>query len=240
MPGSVGVIAAAHRGLSAELPENTLAAFQAAVIAGFPALEMDLRVTADGEVVVLHDAGIERTTNGNGRVADMRYDDLRSYHTPVGPVPRLDDLFRALREWDGLWNLELKTTRAVEPACHLIQHHHWEERVLLSSFDPKALETCAEHLPEASRALIVLGPTDTEDLEMARRLGCRWLNADAGTLTPAVAQEIRREGFRLGAYTLNDPDRALAIAGWGAECVITDRREVLTALASRADPKPYF
>ena len=55
---------AAHRGLSAEQPENTLASFQAAVIAGFPALEMDLRVTADGEVVVLHDPGIEHRGTG--------------------------------------------------------------------------------------------------------------------------------------------------------------------------------
>lgn len=232
--------AAAHRGLSAEHPENTLAAFQAAVIAGFPALEMDLRLTADGEVVVLHDPGIERTTNGNGRVADMRYDDLRSYHTPAGPVPRLDDVIRALAEWDGLWNLELKTARAAEPACHLVHHHHLEGHVLFSSFDPGALAPCRDHLPDAPRALITLGPPDTEDLRVAGELGCRWLNAEAETLTRAVAEEIRLQGFRLGIYTVNDADQAQAFAGWGAECILTDTRQVLKAIGPRLRVRPSF
>src|SRR5687768_2646765 len=75
----VPAFACAHRGLSGEKAENTLASFGAAVTAGFPAIEMDLRCTADGEVVVLHDAGIERTTDGRGRVDSMTWRELQDY-----------------------------------------------------------------------------------------------------------------------------------------------------------------
>ncbi|HLF16474.1 MAG TPA: glycerophosphodiester phosphodiesterase family protein [Candidatus Thermoplasmatota archaeon] len=231
---------AAHRGLSAELPENTLTAFQAAVIAGFPAIEMDLRVTSDGEVVVLHDAGIERTTSGNGRVADMRYDDLRSYPTPAGPVPRLDDLMRALREWKGLWDLELKTPAAAEPALHLIHHHRLEGRTLLSSFDPVALQSALEHAPEVPRGLIVLGSVDADEVKAAGETECRWLMAEADYLTAEVAEALHLKGFRLGAYTVNDADKAAAFVKWGVECIVTDTGEVLKAMAKKSERKPYF
>ncbi|MGB0651640.1 MAG: glycerophosphodiester phosphodiesterase [Thermoplasmatota archaeon] len=222
--------AAAHRGLSAEHPENTLAAFEAAVEAGFPCLEMDLRRTRDGEVVVLHDAGVERTTQGNGRVDSMTYDELRSLDTGAGPVPRLDDVFAALSDWEGLWNLEMKDNDATGPALELAQHHGVLDRVLVSSMSPKALKLALERFPDAPRGLIVLGPVDGDDLEMAAKLGCQWINADHDFMSDAVAERIHGEGFHLGVWTVNDPDRALEMTRHGVSCVITDTREVLHAM----------
>ncbi len=222
--------AAAHRGLSSEHPENTIEAFQAAVEAGFPCIELDVRVTRDGEVVVLHDAGIERTTNGNGRVADMRYDELRVYETGAGPVPRLDDVFSALDHWEGLWNIEIKDRRATIGALDLAEHHGVSEHVQISSMDPRALMEALERHPEAPRGLIVLGPLDVEDLEVAAKAGCSWINADHDFLTGAVAEDLHARGFRIGTWTVNDPDRALELARHGVNCIITDERSVLDAL----------
>lgn len=236
----MAAFACAHRGLSAEHPENTVAAFQAAAKAGFPAIECDLRLTADGEVVVLHDAGIERTTNGNGRVADMRYDDVRRHPTPAGPVPRLDDALSVMRDWHGLWNLEIKATKATESALQLMAHHHALGHAQVSSMDPAALETARRVAPEVPRGYIALGPVESDELRLARRLGCRWVNADHEYLDAAAIARLHDAGLRIAAWTVNDVQRALDLSSQGVECVITDVRAVQQALHPAADPKPWF
>jgi glycerophosphoryl diester phosphodiesterase len=236
----VPAFACAHRGLSAEQPENTLAAFRAAADAGFRALEMDLRLTADGEVVVLHDAGLERTTDGNGRVADMRYDDLRRHPTAAGPVPRLDDALSSLERWPGLWNLEIKAVKATVPALNLLEHHRAVGRAQVSSMDPRALEAARDEAPDVPRGLIALGPIEEDALDLAEELECAWINADHEFLEKAAVDAMLKADVRVAAWTVNDPARAVELAAWGVECVITDTRDVLAALAGQAPAKPSF
>lgn len=225
--------ASAHRGLSSQYAENTVAAFRAAVRAGFPSLELDVRLTSDGEAVVIHDAGIERTTDGNGRVADMRYDELRTYDTGEGPVPRLDDVLSEFDDWAGHWNIEIKAWRATKEALEVLDHHGVIGRSLLSSMDPRALRLVVERHPEAERGLIVLGPPDLEDMELGKKMGCAWINADHDFLGDVTLEEIRRQGFRIGAWTVNDPDQAVALAQKGVDCIITDATEVLDVVPGK-------
>lgn len=238
-PG-VAAFASAHRGLSAELPENTLAAFQAAAAAGFPSVELDVRLTADGEVVVLHDAGLERTTTGNGRVADMKYDEVRRYPTQAGPVPRFDDLLATMHDWHGLWNVEVKAHRATEPTLHLLEHHHALGHAQLSSMDPRSLELARDVAPDVPRGLITLGPVEEDYITMAKEVGCRWINADHQFLNGRIVERLHKEGLRLAAWTVNDVVRARELSRLGVECIITDTRVVHDALAPTADPKPWF
>ncbi len=232
-----GCFAQAHRGLSSEATENTVAAFQAAAQAGFRSFELDTRLTRDGEVVVLHDAALERTTtDGNGRVAEMRYDELRGYTTPHGPIPRLDDLLAAMKGWNGVWNLEVKALKATEPTLALAQHHGVWHRCLVSSFDPDALARAREFAPKVPRAFITSGPLDDEDVRMAKDLGCAWFNLRHDDLDGQSIPRLQKEGFKVGAWTVNDPAEAIRLASRGVSCVITDRAEVLRALG---DVAPY-
>lgn len=230
-PRVPGCYAVAHRGLSSEVTENTLAAFQAAAAAGFASIELDARITRDGEVVVLHDAGIERTTRGNGKVADMRYDELRTYSTPHGPIPRLDDVMAAMHNWPGIWNLEVKAPKATEPLVHLVEHHEVEQRALVSSFDPAVLAIARDAHPGIARALIVMGPPDEADVATAVDLECTWLNLDFEFLTAASITGFKSHGLRVGAWTVNDAITAKTLRAYGADCIITDVTEVLHALA---------
>jgi len=240
LAGAVAAFACAHRGLSAERPENTLAAFQAAAQAGFKAVEMDLRTTADHEVVVLHDAGLERTTQGNGRIADMTYDDVRRHPTPAGPVPRLDDLLSALRGWRGLWNLEIKHASATVPALHLLEHHGAAARAQVSSMDLKALRMARDEAPDVPRGLIWPGPCDADTVKVARQAECAWVNADQEFLDATAVSRMHAAGLHVAAWTVNEPARAQQLAQWGVECVITDTRAVLQALARQAPARPFF
>ena len=222
--------AAAHRGLSAMHPENTLHAFEQAIEAGFPSLEMDLRLTHDKQVVVLHDAGIDRTTDGNGRVKDFTYDELLEYDTGEGPIPRLDDLMVQLAHAPILWNLEVKAKSAVEPTLALVEAHGLQDRALVSAMDPSTLRQAKEEHPGVARGLIVLGPPDDEDLEEAAAAGCTWLNIDESFADDDTLHQCRGAGFRIGVWTVNDPERAKHLAAWGVDCVITDTRHVLDVL----------
>lgn len=230
LPTPPGCYPCAHRGLSSEFTENTLAAFQAAAQAGFQAIELDVRLTRDGEVVVLHDASLARTTDGKSRVADMRYDELRGYATQHGPVPRLDDVLAALRDWRGIWNIEVKAVAAAEPAVHLLEHHGLETRSLVTSFDPAALEVARDVHEAIGRGLIVMGPIDDEEIEAALDLDCSWFNADHTDLDANTLGRLRAAGLKVGAWTVNDPAQAKALASNGVSCVITDKRSVLHAL----------
>lgn len=207
-----------------------MAAFQAAAQAGFQAIELDVRLTRDGEVVVLHDASLARTTDGKSRVADMRYDELRGYATQHGPVPRLDDVLASLQDWRGVWNIEVKALAATEPAIHLLEHHGLEGRALVTSFDPACLEVARDVHPSLARGLIVMGPIDQEEVRVARDLECSWFNASFGDLDAAALRQLRDAGLKVGAWTVNDPAEAKALAGKGVSCVITDKRAVLQAL----------
>jgi len=222
--------ACAHRGLSSEKAENTLASFGAAVAAGFPAFEMDLRTTADGEVVVLHDAGIERTTDGTGRVDSMTWRELQDYPTPDGPVPRLADLFTSLAAWDGLWNLEVKDKSATVPTLDLVRQHGLAARALVTSMERKVLADARDHAPEVLRGAIPFGPVDDDDLAAAADAECAWVNVDHDFLDAGEMQRLRQAGLKVGSWTVNDVARAQELLGLGVECVITDRREVGAAL----------
>ncbi len=226
--------AAAHRGLSAQYAENTVPAFRAAVGAGFHCIELDVRLTADREVVVLHDAGIERTTDGNGRVADMKYDELRSYDTGEGPIPRLDDVFTELHDWRGHWNIEIKAWQATRAALDLCHHHDIHGRMQVSSLDPRALAAAHKHDPDIPRGLIVLGPPDDMDIAEAHEHACDWMNLDHDYLDEALVKRLLDEGFRVGAWTVNDPARARQLVEWGVECIITDTSDVLDVVPGPA------
>lgn len=230
-----GCYASAHRGLSSEVTENTIPAFRAAADAGFRCVELDCRITRDGEVVVLHDPSLARTTeDGNARVAEMRYDELRGYSTKHGLIPRLDDLFAAMADWKGVWNLEVKALKATEPMLHLAEHHGLQGRFLVSSFDPDALARSRELAPDVPRAFITMGGVDPQDIGTAKELGCTWFNANHRDLSPANVQLLVGKGFKVTGWTVNDPAEALALRELGVHCIITDRRVVREALGNAA------
>ncbi len=207
-----------------------MASFGAAVAAGFPAIEMDLRLTRDGHVVVLHDATVDRTTDGKGRISHLDWKEVAGLDTRDGPVPRLDDLMASLRAWDGLWNLEVKAPAALVGVLELAARHGLDSRSLVSAMDPEVLEEAQALAPHVPRGFIALGPIEEDDLDAARSAGARWINADHDYLDADEAARILGAGFRLGAYTINRADRAKELAALGVECVITDDEAVLAAL----------
>ena len=141
----------AHRGASAYAPENTMAAFKLAIRQGIFWIELDVKLSADNVVMVIHDQSVDRTTSGNGLVNNFTYSELKKLdagsHFDIAfreePIPSLEEVFIEIRKFT-LFNIELTNYRSPNDTlpvkvADLISTYRMNERVLISSFNPLAL-----------------------------------------------------------------------------------------------------
>jgi len=231
----------AHRGGGTLAPENTLAAFDAGLRYGFRAAEIDAVLSADAVPVLLHDASLDRTTNGHGSVADMRLEQLAlldagSWFDARFAGARIPTLLQALRHCNehGIWlNVEIKpvpgheerTGRIVaETTARFCAEVGASERALplLSSFSRAALQEARRAAPELPRGLL-FSQIVADWREALQALSCASLHCDHRKLTPELAQQITSSGYGLLCYTVNDPHRARTLWSWGVDAICTDR-----------------
>lgn len=220
-----------HRGSPRDAPENTLASFRAAVAAGARAVELDVRLTKDREVVVHHDAELGRVVRGNGFVEELTLAEVRAARLPGGhQVPTLAEVLDALPR-DVLLDVELKADALNSeelPAAvwRLVRLRGAQERVLATSFAPELAEEYAR-LADRPGGWITPFPPEREDVEQWPRLGYVALAQDAAT--PEALAAVRAAGRKALVWTVNDPAVARALLAQGVAGVITDRPAALLA-----------
>lgn len=155
-----------HRGASAHAPENTLAAFQMAVDQGADAIEFDVSLSSDDQVMVIHDGTVNRTTNGKGKVAHLTMSEMRKFDAGIKfsekfageKIPTLEEVFEQFGT-RLLLNIELKNYSTpfdglVKKVVDLVKYHKIEERILFSSFLSNNLSISRKLLPEVPCALL--------------------------------------------------------------------------------------
>ena len=226
----------AHRGAGLLAPENTLAALRHGYDFGYRMFEFDVTLSGDGVLVLMHDALLDRTTDGRGRVAGSSWFELArldagAWHSPrfVGePVPTLARVAAWLRANDCMANIEIKPCPGREAetgaAAALEALALWRDAELpplLSSFSETAHEAARRVAPTLPRALL-LGRLPDDWLRRCRELGCVALDASHRALDAATIVRAHGEGLRVLAYTINEPERAALLREQGLDCVITD------------------
>jgi glycerophosphoryl diester phosphodiesterase len=258
-PDRVTVLA--HRGWSARAPENTLAAFRLAAEAGF-GFELDVGLTRDGHAVVLHDDTLDRTTTGYGpldqtTLAELRTLDAGAWFSPAfagEPVPLLREVLTELGGRVPI-DLEIKSPRRGGPwntddlaraVVDLVVDLDLVRQVFVTSFDPWVLAAARKRCPELARGLLWYRPARHDlrgrlEQHLVRGLWFNGLNAP-DLLVPqhdlwdaASTRRRQAEGYRLGAWTVNDEDRMRELIGLGVSVLITDHpdraRQVIEATA---------
>jgi glycerophosphoryl diester phosphodiesterase len=231
----------AHRGASATSPENTVAALRAAAAAGARWAEIDARLTACGALVVIHDARLERTTNGAGEVRrtalrDIERLDAGAWFAPTfagEPVPTLIQALDAAASLDLGLNVELKAesddaARATGAAAGRLLASGAGPTVI-SSFAREALIAAKAAAPDLPHALLVGRAIDPDDLDFAEHIGAAGLHADRRAFTKASLGRIVATPLWTAAYTVNEPAEARRLWALGVRSVITDRPEALLA-----------
>ena len=232
-----------HRGAAASAPENTLASLKVGAAQGVRMVEFDAKLTGDGAVILMHDSLLDRTTDGHGPVAETTLADIRRLDAGAwfGPawagtqVPLLEEALALLVELDLRANIEIKPCpgRAVETAKAIIEtiHAHWPKGrggLIVSSFAREGLAVARDLGPELPRGLLIWEkPADWS--AAAGTLECRSVHCAAQHLTPEWAAEIKRLGYDLPVYTVNDPALAWQLRGWGVDSIITDSPGALSA-----------
>lgn len=226
----------AHRGAGKLAPENTLAAFRLGASFGHRAFEFDVKLSSDGISFLLHDATLDRTTNGTGRADAHTFGELArldagAWHSPAFAgenLPSLSAVLRYVRANGFLVNVEIKPTPGREwqtgAAVALDVQHLWQVEQplpLLSSFSETALLAAREVAPQLPRAhLFDRLPEDWPD--RLARVGCVALDVNHRELSADIVAQAHAHGFRVLCYTVNEPDRAHELLTMGVDSVITD------------------
>jgi glycerophosphoryl diester phosphodiesterase len=226
----------AHRGAGKLAPENTLAAFRHGASFGYRMFEFDVKLSGDGKPVLMHDAMLDRTTTGSGRVDAMTLGELAvldagAWHSPAfagEPIPTLAAIARYTQANGFMVNIEIKPVPGNEyrtgAAVALDALSLWRDVAvppLLSSFSEEALEAARKTAPDLPRALL-LDKLPPDWLDRLRRLECVALDANHRELDAAVIGAAHAAGFKVLCYTVNDPARAQDLLGWGLDGLITD------------------
>ena len=235
----------AHRGASAERPENTLPAYERAIELGADMIEIDLHRTRDGAIAVLHDAALERI-GGRGEVGDATWEELRSLDAGGGArVPSLDEVLDAFGARIP-FNLELKCAeRGPYPdlerrTLEAVGRRGLLARTLFSCFEDPVLAQLRSLAPEARLALLVSPESRERALARAREIGAEALNPWFGLAERGLVEAAHAAGLAVYPYTVDDPERMRALLALGVDGLFTNRpdrlRRILASPGETRDP----
>ncbi len=196
-----------HRGAMGYAPENTLKSFELALEMGVPMIELDVALCQTGEVVVLHDDRVDRTTNGEGYVYDLSLDQLKLLDAGEGEkIPTLEETLQILKNRCEL-NIELKNREVVSEVVRLIKDHiqkgDWQEKqFIISSFDHHALRDFQQMMPNIKIAVLVgIIPLNYSDI--IGDLNAYAINPCIDFLTKDFVQHAKSNGLKTFVWTVN-------------------------------------
>lgn len=220
----------AHRGNSAEEPENTLAAFRRALAQRVDGIELDVRVTRDRVPVVLHDATLSRLTGATGRLGARTWAELRPLRVlhSAEPIPRLVDVLRLTRG-RAIVQIEIKPGTPVAPVVRAVHAARASDHVILASFSAGLVREAARLAPAVARMLISEGRG--APARLARQLaacGAAGISVDHRAIRDARwIRYFQSRGYTVWTWTVNDRARARRLAGWGVDALLGDNPALL-------------
>jgi glycerophosphoryl diester phosphodiesterase len=212
-----------HRGACGHEPENTLRSVRRALELGAHGIEIDVHFV-DGELMVIHDSRLERTTNGRGYVARKTFAELRALDAGKGErIPTLREVFETV-DRRAFINVELKGARTGVPVTALIRefvlHRGWSyEDFMVSSFNRAELRSVTD--AQIPIGLLLTRPTQLYALS-ARRVRAKAVNPGARYVTARFVDDAHRRGLRVFAYTVNAPSEIARLRRLGVDGVFSD------------------
>lgn len=234
----------AHRGASAYAPENTLEAFALAIEMGADGIELDVHLSKDGELVVIHDEAVDRTTNGHGHVKDFTLEQLQALDAsnhmagfPNAKIPTLAQVYDLLKD-TKLWvNVEIKTDAnfypGIERKClEVAKEKGMEDRIVYSSFNHYTIANLLTLDPSAKTGLLYMSGL-YEPWNYAKQVGAQYIHPFFANLRlPGMIQSCAENGIGINPWTIDDPSimQLCLQSGIG---IITNKPDVAVALREK-------
>jgi glycerophosphoryl diester phosphodiesterase len=217
-----------HRGVMGVEPENTLRSFVRAEREDMDQIELDLHLSKDGALIVMHDVKVDRTTDGSGLIGDFTLDELRDLDAGHGErIPVFEEVLDAVTK---PIQAEIKDVAAARVLAAVMRERDLAGRVDVLSFHDEALAEIRELLPDARTVLVAQGPMGSEIVTRAQAVGASLVSLSLRRISLALVQECHRAGISVISWTVNTPaDLALARA-LGLDGVVTDMPAVKRAV----------
>lgn len=217
-----------HRGASAVAPENSMAAFAAAIEAGADGIEFDVRLSRDGVPVIIHDDTLQRTHGLRRRVVDLTVDELRSVS-----VPSLRDLFELMAQNELLLCLEIKgsSDELAERCCELVNEFAFEDRVIVECFDLKVIDKI-----RTLKTAALFEPriyTDQRLIDRALEVGASVLALHHRLAKSSLIEKAKHAEFRVVVWTVDDPAWIARAQSLGIEALITNDPAMMIEASDR-------
>ena len=243
----------AHRGFSGAAPENTMAAFGKAIEIGADMIELDVLLTSDGELIVIHDDTVDRTTGGEGRVASFTLEEIRrldagSWFSPEFSSERLPTLAEVLDLVRGkiLLNVEIKTEAVtdrteggiVEKVVRLVNEMGMRGEVVISSFDARAVRQARE-LDATFRTAVLYNDnaqSGQSPAAIVRDLDANGFNMSRRQVDADIVKECHAAGFPVAVYTVNDLETMKEMIGIGVDALFTNQPDIMKKLVEEMNP----
>ena len=230
----------AHRGAPRNAPENTLPAMREAARLGARWVEVDVKLTADGKPVIIHDDTVDRTTNGRGLVAGLTLAEIRGLDAGIGTqhagtrVPTLEELIETVVELDVGLQLELKPTagddvETAEIALDVLASL-WpigRRKLFLSSFSIRSLQAARRIMPDVPRAFAVMVPP-RNPRALLEETDCQILHCLGDLLTDEALAILGDSGIEYAVAVINDRATATRLLAAGAQTILSDIPDLLT------------
>ncbi|MFR9675667.1 glycerophosphodiester phosphodiesterase [Streptomyces sp. TR06-5] len=214
-----------HRGLMAVEPENTLRSFRRAEQEGVDVVELDLHLSSDGALVVMHDAEVDRTTDGSGPIASHTLEALRALDAGGGErIPVFEEVVEAVA---SPLQAEIKDAAAARVLARVIADRDLHDRVTVISFHDDALRETRELLPETPLALVA-GKSSPTAPERARDLGAAMVSLELCHADADTVKRCHAAGIQVISWTVNTPEDLARARELDLDGVVTDTPAVLT------------
>lgn len=249
----------AHQGGDGLWPGETMFAYQNAAKLGVDVLEMDIHITKDGTLVLMHDEAVDRTTDGSGEIESMTLDELKKldagydWSTDDGTtfpfrgkgltIATLDEVFTAFP--DKHMTIEIKKTNAsmAQPFCELIRKHKMEDKVLVASFYDDKLKEFRQTCPEVATSsaknettvFVLLTKPFLGSFYSPKFFSLQVPEESGGitVMTPSFVKAAHERNLAVEPWTINDAETMKKFIAWGVDGIITDRPDIMLEVLGR-------
>jgi glycerophosphoryl diester phosphodiesterase len=215
-----------HRGARGIEPENTIRSFKKALELGVDYIECDVHLTKDGQIVLMHDHTVDRTTNGTGLVNSFTFDEIRKLDAGKGEkIPTLQELLDLVKGKVKL-HIELKDENATEKTVRLVEKNGMVDQVFLTSGNTETLKKVKELNPSISMEHI-FGEPPADAIERALSVGAKRVSCHISHLTKEFVQKAYKNGIQVIAWPPNTVEEAKKAVEYGVDLICTDRPDVV-------------
>jgi glycerophosphoryl diester phosphodiesterase len=217
-----------HRGARAYAPENTIASFRKALEIGVDAVELDVRKTKDNQLVVIHDADVKRTTNGEGLVSELTLKEIKGFSAPGGEkIPTLEEALNFLDKKAKVF-VELKEAGFEEQVLSIVHGKGLEKNVVIVSFLEEALKKVRELDKDAETGLIYA--KHKNPVKAALELKANYLVAFYRFTHTANVAKAHENGLKVVVWTVNTPQEVEEYGAKGVDGITSDKPDILMHL----------